>query len=419
MTMPLHSPDPTPSRQTKRILFVDDEPRILQGTRRMLRGRRPEWEVATADSGAEALDKLASQPFDVVITDMRMPGMDGAELLVQVQVRFPDTVRIILSGHSDTTASLRSIFVAHQFVAKPIAAEDLLETLERALSLGDLIRDEKIRRVVGSVQSLPDPPRIYFECARALESPDSSSASITAIIEQDPSLVAKILQVANSAFFGLPQRTSDLEHAISYLGTETIKEIVLAVEALHVKGKVTRVGPIALDTIAELSVLAARLTKHLPAASREIRQQLRTAALLHDVGYLMLLEKDPEDIARTVELAEAESISFAAACRALSGPDPASVGAYLLGAWGLPAPVVAAVCDHDGGPQRFESSPTTRGVHIVDRAVKTALRELVGENALTRVTIDAEAMEQIGEATWQRLVDEAREAIEGKLREAA
>ena len=109
----------------KRILFVDDEPMILQGIQHSLRGMRAEWEVALANSGAEALETMAQAPFDVVITDMRMPGMDGAQLLDLVKVKFPRTVRIILSGQSDRETILRSVGPSHQYLSKPCDLDEL------------------------------------------------------------------------------------------------------------------------------------------------------------------------------------------------------------------------------------------------------------------------------------------------------
>ena len=85
----------------KRILFVDDEQRILDGLRRLLRDKRAEWEMVFVDGGSKALEQLRASPFDIVITDMRMPGMDGATLLTHVKEEFPDVVRLVLSGCSD------------------------------------------------------------------------------------------------------------------------------------------------------------------------------------------------------------------------------------------------------------------------------------------------------------------------------
>ena len=82
----------------KKILFVDDAPKVLEGLCRMLRPQRQEWNMVFVSSGAEALAALTDGKFDVLVTDMRMPGMDGAELLAHVRVLYPHMVRIILTG---------------------------------------------------------------------------------------------------------------------------------------------------------------------------------------------------------------------------------------------------------------------------------------------------------------------------------
>ena len=118
-----------------RVLFVDDEPRVLGGLRRMLRPMRHEWQMEFAQGGPEALDALAEQSFDVIISDMRMPGMDGGELLTEVMRRYPETVRIMLSGQSNKETVLRSVGPTHQYLAKPCDPELLKRVIARAYAL--------------------------------------------------------------------------------------------------------------------------------------------------------------------------------------------------------------------------------------------------------------------------------------------
>jgi len=118
-----------------RILFVDDEPNVLEGFRRMLHSMRGVWEMAFAPSGTEALDLMAQNPFDVVITDMRMPGMDGAKLLEKIEALYPDCVRIIISGHSDPAFILKAVRTAHQYLAKPCSSEEIVRTVSASLAL--------------------------------------------------------------------------------------------------------------------------------------------------------------------------------------------------------------------------------------------------------------------------------------------
>ena len=108
-----------------RILFVDDEPRISEGIERMFFHLADEWDITCVDSGPAALQELEDDPYDVIVTDMRMPEMDGAVLLAEVQKRAPGVVRIILSGQADLEETMRAVPLAHQYLAKPCRPEVL------------------------------------------------------------------------------------------------------------------------------------------------------------------------------------------------------------------------------------------------------------------------------------------------------
>lgn len=119
----------------KSILFVDDEPKLLDGLRRLLFPYSGLWEMEFASSGTEALRILAASTFDVVIADMRMPGMNGAELLNQVAKLYPQMVRMILSGTWQQDLRIQAAMIAHQYLSKPCDPEVLKATLDRAFAL--------------------------------------------------------------------------------------------------------------------------------------------------------------------------------------------------------------------------------------------------------------------------------------------
>ncbi|MBT6488866.1 MAG: response regulator, partial [Deltaproteobacteria bacterium] len=98
-----------------KILFVDDEPLILEGLQNLLRRFRKKWAMSFAVGADEALEKLDIETFDIVITDMRMPGLSGAELLKRVRETHPGTARIMLSGYSEEETILQALPVAHQY----------------------------------------------------------------------------------------------------------------------------------------------------------------------------------------------------------------------------------------------------------------------------------------------------------------
>ena len=102
-----------------RVIFIDDEPNILSGLKRILRPLRNEWQMEFKDGGQAALESLAETPCDVVVSDMKMPGMDGAQLLSAVKDQYPNSIRIALSGETDSHMIYRCVQHAHQYLAKP------------------------------------------------------------------------------------------------------------------------------------------------------------------------------------------------------------------------------------------------------------------------------------------------------------
>lgn len=336
----------------KRILFVDDEPNILEGLQRTLRAQRHEWEVAFAPGGEAALAMLAAAPFDVVVSDMRMPGMDGAALLDIVRQQYPSMLRIILSGYTEMEASLRAVPVAHQFLLKPCEPNTLRTAIDRATSLVEVLNSKMMASLVGSMQDLPSVPRTYMELRKALADPETSISNVVRIVEKDVAISAKILQLVNSAFFGLTRDVSDIKMAVSYLGINILQNLVVSVEAFRMFQPKKPIPGFSLEEVHTHSQLTARIASQL-SAGKKIPSAVVVAALLHDVGKLVIAERAPDHFARAVAGAREEKKPLFAIEEELIGISHAEVGAYLLSLWGLPYPVVEAVAHHHH-PERVQ-----------------------------------------------------------------
>lgn len=213
----------------KRLLFVDDEPNVLSGLRRSLHGMRDEWDMEFVDGAAAALAELQKQPYDAIISDMRMPLMDGADLLEQVKQLYPETVRMILSGQSSRGAVFRSIAPAHQFLAKPCDPHELGTRLQQAFAMRDLLLNQSVKTVVSRMRSLPSLPTLYGEVMAELRREEPSFQKIAKIISKDVGMAAKILQLANSAFMGTSGRVSGLLAALTLVGLDNVRTLVLSV----------------------------------------------------------------------------------------------------------------------------------------------------------------------------------------------
>ena len=217
----------TGDHHRKRILFVDDEKSVLLVLRAFMQRLSSEWETECVEGGMQALALMAQKPFDVVITDMRMPDMDGTELLNEIVKRYPKTVRIVLSGHADEQTVNESIGVAHQWVAKPFDIKVLRSILNLISRFQRRLDNPGIKELIGKIRHLPSVPQLYFEIIEALQSNTSSVQIISEIISRDPALTAKILQLVNSAFFGNARSICDPIEAVQLLGVSRIRSLAL------------------------------------------------------------------------------------------------------------------------------------------------------------------------------------------------
>jgi HD-like signal output (HDOD) protein len=300
------------------------------------------------ESGPEALDMLAQEPFDVVVTDMRMPKMDGAQLLTEVKERYPYVVRIVLSGHSDQEKILQSVRPAHQYLSKPAEAEALKDTIVRACAVRDLLSQEALKSVVAKIDSLPSLPSLYAEIVDELMSPNASILKIGQIIAKDLSMTTKVLQMVNSAFFALPRHISDPSQAVSLLGLDTVKALVLTVEVFS-KFDQDKLAAFDIERLWHHSIatgqLVRRITK-LEGGDKQLQDDAYMAGLLHDIGKLVLVDSYADQYRQIQESAAQGHLTLVDAETKTLGASHAEVGAYLLGLWGLPDPIVEAVAFH-------------------------------------------------------------------------
>jgi HD-like signal output (HDOD) protein len=330
------------SNDTKRILFVDDEPALLDGLRGRLRALRSRWEMVFVESASRAITEIEQRPFDVVVSDMRMPNIDGAQLLATIAERWPATIRIVLSGHVQEEQSARVLTSAHQFLSKPCTAQQLENVIDRCMTLHQMLSDPRLRDVVGRVKKLPTIPTVFARLCALIDDPDVCINKIATAVSADPAIAAKVLQMVNSSFFRLGRRISRIDQAVNYLGLIAIRNLVLSVEVFSgwpVEPTLPDFTPERLQARAQRVAAAAwALTQGTPIADDAL-----LAGLLHKIGYWVLLQECPKEVARAVEIARTQSIPLPVAERELIGASHAEVGAYLLGLWGLPHPVVEAV----------------------------------------------------------------------------
>ncbi len=333
---------------SKGVLFVDDERLVLDSLSRALRPMRKTLKMYFATSGEEALEIMEQSPVDLIISDMRMPGMDGATLLKEVKKRHPETIRIVLTGQADDEATYRAVCVAHQFLMKPCQPDLLKTVIKRSCMLHALMTHPLLKQAISGIESLPSLPSMYIEIQNKINDPESTVDDIGGIIEKDISMSAKVLQLVNSAFFGYYKNIESPSKAVHLLGLDIIKSLVLTLKVFSQYEN----APLSKEFLTNLwnhsfeTAVFARAIMENVANEKEKADNAFTAGLLHDLGKLVLAASMPKKYQKVLEMAstrkkELRKVEF----KAFSASH-AEVGGYLSGIWGLPGDIVEALTFH-------------------------------------------------------------------------
>lgn len=401
--------------ELRQILFVDDDPAILSGLRMRLHRFGSRWAMHFVDSGGAAIDELERCDYDVIVADVRMPGMDGVELLRIVSERWPQTIRIALSGYAGENQVVRLVPYAHQYLNKPCPAPQLEELIARCLRLRELLPDPRLRELAGSVLALPVTIRAHTELQAALSQESPRVGAVAAIVASDAALTAKALQLANSEFFRLARRISNVEQAVGHLGLSVMRALVASAEVFWQGagggGLTLRLDELQhhADTVAAAARSLARDTPHCDDAW--------AAGLLHDVGYWILARARQPELLRCLQLAAAEALPLHEAEARILGASHAQLGAYFLGLWGLPVPVVEAVAFHHA-PKCVERSQfgALEAIAIAQSLCETSDAEIFHGRSAAVPRVDANYLKSVNAPfDWTeaaRRVEASRSSLE-------
>ena len=353
----------------KRILFVGEDLALWEQLQNPFPDAESTWDVAFAKTGLQALASLSQSPCDAVVADMQIPGINGAQLLDEVMQRSPGTLRFIRAGLGDQQAAMKCVGTAHQYLVKPSDAHTIRCALERAFSLESWLPNVTVQKLITQMKKLPSPPNLYFKIVAELQSPDSSIDTIGSLVKQDPMLSAKLLQVVNSAVFGLQLQVGNATEAVLYLGMETTKALVLLAHTFSYFDKV-RAADFSVEKLWKHSVSTGKFAEQIArteGSDTEMVGEAFTAGMLHDIGKLLLAANLPEVFKEALGKARQDQIPLCEAESVVFGTTHGELGACLLGIWGLPMPIVEAVALHHY-PIRFLSKqfcPLT-AVHVAN-----------------------------------------------------
>lgn len=363
----------------KRLLFLDDEEQILSSLRVALRRERKRWSMRFCSSGEEALAALAEEPADLIVTDMRMPEMNGAEFLERVTAELPNSVRVVLSGEAEESLTVSAVRYAHQWINKPTETAELVRVLDRALKTSDLTQSSRAHQIVTSVATLPVLPQVYQELTIALADGEVSLDVVCELVQRQPSVSARVLQMSNSAFFGLPRPIGNIREAVGYLGLDTLKSLVFAAEIISELGPEDGSFPMP-DFLVEAAATS-KLAGEIMKPGTEECQTAISAGLLHDIGRLVLVQSGSLGHEYARECNGQDELVWMETEQRIFGATHAEVGGALLGVWGLPHQLVEAVAyHHDPDCLQSPSMDPVVAVHIARAIVTHELRRAAMES---------------------------------------
>ena len=233
---------------------------------------------------------------------------------------------------------------AHQSLGKPCRTDQLVDAVNRTAGLYTHLDDPVLRGIIAGLDRLPSVPHLYLEITQLAARSDATLDELAAAVERDPALVAKVLQMANSAWFGRSRRLTSIREAVQYLGTDVLRGLALGGQAFGMMSIAPFEG-FSLEGLQRHSLHTARLAARLLEGQKGV-DDVFTTAMVHDIGQVALAAGRRKEYAEVRRRAKAEHRPFHEVEYDAFGATHAGIGAYLLGMWGLPFPIVEATAYH-------------------------------------------------------------------------
>lgn len=329
----------------RRIILVDDEPHVLEGLKRVLHSMRSEWTMTFCTSGEEALSQMEAQPYEVIISDIRMPHMSGAELLREVKTRFPQTARLVLSGYSDKESTLQTVGITHQFLLKPCDPDVLKSTIANALSPNKSEIKEEVQIGLKSLSALPTLKTNFDALAAELKKPEPQLKHIVEIVENDVGLTTKLLHLVNSDFFGASQKVSKLPHAVRLLGVDVLKELIDRDDVFLIWSD-REIKGFSLNAFNEQSRKVSSIARQIAETEgfdKLAVEEAAIAGLIFQAGRLALMTAFKDSYKEIINHAREQSVSLSDAEHQVLGVSSEKAGAYVFQLWGFPDGMLRAI----------------------------------------------------------------------------
>jgi len=340
-----------------------------------------EYEIFTAESGKAALDILATEKIDVVITDMRMPEMDGNQLLEKVKVLYPDSLRIILSGYAEKDTILEALQknTAKLYILKPWENDKLILLVDQLFETENLLRDSQLTSLINKIDELPTIKHSHRKIMDLVDH-DADLVTIAAAIEKDHSLATKILHIINSAFYEV--KTGDVKHAITYLGLSSLRNILLStsiIDSFNMNG----IYGTRLEMLWNHSFICSKIvnTIYKKLLLKNLSENELSAGLLHNIGIVLLLKLYPEkyiEIFHRIEKGKKNLLDIEQEYLKVTHQQ---IGGYLLRWWELPHPIIeSALYHHTPFANGIIHRELVYAVHIAQHYASLILKNQLSNN---------------------------------------
>jgi HD-like signal output (HDOD) protein len=387
----------------KNLLFVDDQRQILKSINRIFIDTS--YTIFFAENGEEALQVLDKEKIDMIISDMRMPGMDGYRLLSKVKEKHPLVLRLILSGYAQENLVFKAIQnnLAKSYLRKPWDNHMLIETINQIFEVEKIIRNKYIFEVINNLEETPTIPMLYQKLCSLIEQ-DVDMKTIINIIEEDPVIVAKILHIANSAFYGV--RTGSINQAILYLGLINIKNIVLSTSVFS--SLLMNSGLPNRDLLWKHSCMCNKMVSlfYEKLLGKSLPDTHMSAGLLHDIGKIALYNNFGEKYRNVIKIMDKhEGITIIEAEKEVISISHQEIGGYLLNWWDLPQPVIeTSLFHHQPLDERVMNKELVCIVHIADYYSW----EILGNDGFATLNIDTFEFLGISKESCEELASEVK-----------
>lgn len=327
------------------VLFVDDEAPLLEKLKNRLRSMRDRWDMRFAAHADEALQMMGSAPVDVIATDLLEGAGNGVQLLNSVRSRHPSVIRFLMLPPGSEQSALGAMPVAHQILNKNCDTAVLERAIERISGLQSRRRHPIVAKILGTVDSLPSLPQLYWDLVKAIDDPRSGTSDVAGIIERDMAMTARLLQLANASIFGAGRPVRSVKDAVERVGLDPIRSAVLSLHFFRsMQGHEFPAG-FSIDQLQAESWEAARLANEM-VKDLEMKKCAVSASVLKNIGRLVLATNAPSEFMRVSKEAKDSGRAEYSVEQTLLGCDHAEIGAQLLALWGLPVSLVEAVAYH-------------------------------------------------------------------------